>query len=231
MEHMGCEGDLPSVLVFGDPAWSPTLVGLAAGTLAEAYQRTVCLWGREGTGVLKGSCRTDGTVNIIDLFTANKEVLLYYGGHASAGGFAVDDTRIHSLSESFNTAYQALACNSQPKPFVEPEVNIPLAFARRDTYTEIVRLAPFGIGNPKPVFIFGSVEIVSFRMFGKDNNHFEVMIQDASSGVRKATRFFASEHSFTRMPIIGGKADILATIEENNFNGRRSIELRIVDIM
>ena len=100
--------ELPPVLVFGNPEWLPSLVGLAAGNLAETHQRPAFVWGRDGNGVIKGSCRSGGTVSVIDLMTAVKDELIDYGGHHQAGGFSLEQARIHTLGEALSNACLAL---------------------------------------------------------------------------------------------------------------------------
>jgi single-stranded-DNA-specific exonuclease len=75
-----------SVALVGDPSWKPALLGLAANSVLSGRKGMVCLWGRDASGVIKGSCRSDGTVNVVSVFQATP-VLLEAGGHACAGGF------------------------------------------------------------------------------------------------------------------------------------------------
>ena len=66
-------GELPSVLVFGNPEWKPSLLGLAGNALLDDIRRPIFLWGRNGDTQLKGSCRSDGSVNLILLMEKAKE--------------------------------------------------------------------------------------------------------------------------------------------------------------
>lgn len=230
-EHLLDEkGTLPQVLVTGDPTWSPALAGLAANSLVEHFGRTVCLWGREGTGILKGSCRTDGSVSAVALFAAAGDALLTYGGHHGAGGFAVSDTAIHTLGERFNSAYEEVHTDGTKEP---PVADATLALSRINDqlHREFTLLAPFGVGNPKPVFTIRGAQVVAVRMFGKEQNHIEVMVGDETTTQRKATKFFATPRTFSREPTTGATVELLASLEESSFGGRRSLELRIVDIV
>jgi len=225
-------GDLPSVIVVGDPSWSPALVGLAAGSLADKLGKVVCVWGREGTGVLKGSCRSGDGTSVVEMFEEAGESILYFGGHHAAGGFAVSDESIHTLGESLNNAHSK---NNKPsKSNVKPQggdLELGLKAVNRNTLKELVMLAPFGIGNPKPVAEFTDVIITSIRHFGKEQNHIEIYIKDSSGASRKASKFFATDQSFSKVVKEGESITLLANIEESSFAGRRSLELRIVDIV
>ncbi len=233
-EQDGVREELPSVIVTGDPSWSPALVGLAAGSIADSLGRVVCVWGREGTGVLKGSCRNGGTGNsIVDMFEAAGDALLYYGGHHAAGGFAVSDEGVHTLGESLHTALNTsiIGIGDAQRAEAESDIAITLRDVHMVTYRELAQLAPYGIGNPKPVIQIASVVITSIRHFGKEQNHIEIYIKDSNGASRKASKFFATAQSFTKEVIEGATVDLLANLEESAFAGRRSLELRIVDIV
>src|SRR3989338_1393322 len=80
--------ELPDVLVMGNPDWRPSLAGLAANKLAEEYNRPAFLWGRDGNGVFKGSCRSGGGVSVVKLMNAVPELFHEFGGHHMSGGFS-----------------------------------------------------------------------------------------------------------------------------------------------
>jgi single-stranded-DNA-specific exonuclease len=231
LEHLKDQGDLPSVIVVGDPSWSPALVGLAAGSLADKLGKVVCVWGREGTGILKGSCRSGDGASIVDMFKVSGDALLYYGGHHAAGGFAVSDESVHTLSDKLIKARDSLHINNDNKQQKNGDIELALRDVNTRTLEEFQLLAPFGIGNPKPVFSFTSVQINSIRHFGKEENHIEIHIRDSAGTVRKASKFFATSASFTRDVIEGDSVTMLANLEHSSFAGRRSLELRIVDII
>ena len=97
-------------------------------------------------------------------------------------------------------------------------------------YQEVSCLAPFGVGNPKPVFLISETIVSSVKRFGKESNHIEVMISCERSGkVARAFDFFKSPDSFTHAPVVGEKADILATLEKDSYRG--GLALRLIDII
>ncbi len=233
VEAMQELGELPSVLVVGDPSWSPALVGLAAGSLADKLGKVVCVWGREGTGVLKGSCRSGDGTSVVETFEAAGNALLYFGGHSAAGGFAVSDEQVHTLGKALSDARESLETSTKPnnKEEVIADAELSLSKVNISTLKEFKLLAPFGIGNPKPVFAFKGVEVVSIRHFGKEQNHIEIFVKDPSGASRKASKFFATSESFSKAVKEGNTITLLANLEESSFAGRRTLELRIVDIV
>jgi single-stranded-DNA-specific exonuclease len=219
------------VLVAGNPNWNPALLGLAANSLVDVYHKPVCLWGREGTGVIKGSCRGDGSINIVELFEATDDTLIQYGGHAHAGGFSVKHDAVHTLAEAFKKAHALI--QAKDKALFNHRVD---ALLQTHTLTTALRtltpLAPFGIGNPKPLFLFSDIEFDAVRTFGKNNAHIEVQIRtNGQTDYIRALSFFASAESFTRTPKVRGRGNMLGTVEHSRFNGMSRVEVRIVDIV
>ena len=95
---------------------------------------------------------------------------------------------------------------------------------------ELSCLAPFGIGNPKPVFLVTGSTVSAVNTFGRAKNHIEVLLSCARTGVTaRAFDFFKTAESFTHTPISGNNVNILATIERDSYRG--GLALRIVDII
>ena len=91
-------------------------------------------------------------------------------------------------------------------------------------------MGPFGVGNPKPLFLLGNTTIVGVKRFGKENNHVEVMLECRQSGISaRAFEFFKSPADFSLEPAPGQFANLLATIERDSYRG--GLALRIVDIV
>jgi single-stranded-DNA-specific exonuclease len=76
------------VVVLGDVTWKPALLGLVANSIMEERGGVVCIWGANVNGDLKGSARSDGSLSVVDLFTAAKDSFIEFGGHHASGGFS-----------------------------------------------------------------------------------------------------------------------------------------------
>ena len=215
------------VFVTGDPRWKPSLLGLVANSLLDGHGGAVCIWGKDGTGALKGSCRSDGSVQVVELFKKASETLEQYGGHACAGGFEVSHDNVHTLSSAFNDAATKTDLEEVSKK--EADMELPISRVSWDLWRELAALAPFGIANPKPVFKFSNVTVEDVRLFGKENNHTEVIFGDSRSQIR-AFQFFVSPDVFTNPPSPGSEAHIIATVERDTFKGREKVALRLIDV-
>jgi len=222
-------GELPSVLVFGNPEWKPSLLGLAGNALLDDIRRPIFLWGRNGDTQLKGSCRSDGSVNLILLMEKAKESFAQFGGHKMAGGFTLVQDAIHSLEQVLNEAFTLAKGKKEEEIFwIDADVNI--SDISWGMHQQIDRFAPFGVGNEKPVFKFSGVPIKDVKLFGKEKNHLEVILGDEMKSI-KAIKFFSRPEHFTRPPQVGEIRDIIATLEKSTFGYRPELRLRIVDVL
>lgn len=223
------------VIVLGDTAWKPALLGLVANTFVKERGGVVCMWGRDGNGALKGSCRSDGSVSVVELFSKTNGTFQEYGGHAGSGGFSVSHANIHTLFDSLAAAHAQLAAAPSTVEGLDVPEHDALATLSEISwplFRELSLLSPFGIGNPKPVFRIPRATIFSVKTFGKEKNHCEVTLSNSTSGAStRAFDFFRSPASFTALPVAGMEADILATLIHDTFRGQNSLALRLVDII
>jgi single-stranded-DNA-specific exonuclease len=219
------------VIVAGDPSWKPSILGLVANSLAEKEMKPVFLWGRDGVQeALKGSCRSVGGVSVTDIMTSvSSGVFTEFGGHHLAGGFSVSHETVHLLDEELSRAYEK--CGGVADE-VEETVDAVLTLSEIDNnfVKNLERLAPFGIGNSKPIFLINDAEVVEVTMFGKTKEHLKVVFLKPNGGTLEAISFFASEKMFEKAK---GKKNlsIVGMIERSFFLGRESLRIRIEEIV
>lgn len=221
---------VPDVIVMGNPSWRPSLVGLTANKLAEEYNRPVFIWGRDGNGTIKGSCRSNGQVSVVRLMEQIAHVFSEHGGHHQAGGFAVLEEHIHTLPTLFNEAYGELGAEA----YIVEEVCIDSLVHLDDITAAFIadqqRLAPFGVDNPKPLYMIENVIPTEVGLFGKTKEH--TKIRFATEGLaREAIAFFKKPDAFQKEPKTGESVSIVAHVEQSYFMGRQQTRLRIVDVI
>ncbi len=222
--------DLPPVLVFGNPEWRPSLVGLAANKLAEEYQRPAFLWGRDGNALHKGSCRSGGGVSVVQLMAATAEAFSAYGGHHFSGGFTVADEHLHTLPQTLVRAYETLGEEALVATKHQVDLTLTLADITPDFIAWQRKCGPFGCDNPKPLYLFRQVVPERVEQFGKQQEH--TKLRFTTNGLaREAIAFFTTPERFSVVPQAGVPADILAHVEESYFMNRHQVRLRVVDIV
>lgn len=223
-------GEPREVIVVGDPRWKPALLGLAANSVMETYRRPVFLWGREGDGLIKGSCRSDGSVNLVELMAHPRDLFLGSGGHALSGGFSLLQEHLHTLEDRLVESYLVLRQTEGSKPAFEVSRELTLDDINRDTYRLIEKLAPFGEANPKPIFAFPDVEVKKVDRFGKEGAHLKLGFISQWGNPVEAIAFFAKPGQFVKDPVVGEKITLIGSIEKSQF-GKPGIRVRITELL
>lgn len=224
--------EIGSVVVIGNPSWRVGVLGLVASKIVDEYKCAAFVWGAEGGEVIRGSCRGYGSVNLVECMAAlPTQSLLAYGGHSGAGGFSVSYEEIHFLEERLTAVFTALPSDTEDVAPLSIDATISLDDVNADNYAVIEKLAPYGMGNPKPVFRFEAVAVVELKEFGKEKNHLELMFRTSRGRPVKAIAFFKTRESFRGGLAVGDCIDMIATFEKSTFAGRTELRLRIIDIL
>lgn len=233
-EELG--GELPTVIAMGDPDWRPGLLGLVANSLAEEYERPVFLWGREGSTTAKGSCRAGGnSVSLVELMALADDVFEEAGGHAASGGFTLKDDAVFTFEEKMCEAFAKLP----PTTLADSTMIADYAIEHADELGALLKrteqLAPYGMGNPKPLFALQHCDIAKVSWFGKGEEHLRVLaIRDDgfSRAELEAITFFAKRElgkSIAQLEV-GKPATLLGTLERDTFTRGRPVRMRLVAI-
>ncbi|MEK9181932.1 MAG: single-stranded-DNA-specific exonuclease RecJ [Patescibacteria group bacterium] len=232
--------EMREVIVVGSPDWRVGVLGLVAGKISDEYQKPVFVWGKDENDCIKGSCRSDGSVSIVELMTETRESFIDFGGHELAGGFTVHSDKIHFLEEVLSNNFKKiisadlpLTKGEVPKAEGVFDVKLTLGEVNLKNWKEIEKLAPFGLGNPKPVFFFEGVKIEKIKKFGKNGSgeHLEIIFSDGGGAKAKAISFFSNHDSFETKLSEGLNVNLLASFDLSRFRGREELRLRVEDIM
>lgn len=220
------------VVVIGNPAWRIGVLGIIASKIVEEYKRPVFVWGSDGSDLLKGSCRSYGGVNLVEIMGLLPEnSVTSFGGHKGAGGFAVAHEEIHFLEERILKVFDD--CENVEEEAIEDgvEATIDIDDITNANYNVIAKLAPYGVGNPKPKFLFKDLPIYAIKEFGKEKNHIELSFLNSKSKVVKAIAFFKTKESYNGKVEVENRINMVATFEKSTFGGRTELRLRIIDIL
>ncbi len=222
--------NIPDVFAMGNPEWRPSLVGLAANKLAEEYNRPAFLWGKDGNGMFKGSCRSGGNVSVVRLMEATPEIFYEFGGHHASGGFTVREEKIHYFAESLQDAYKKLGVGAVVSEPLSVDMELSLEMINKSLLVAQKQCAPFGHSNSKPVYLINNVKPIKVEVFGKIKEHTKLVFE--TTGIAKeAIAFFKLPDSFTKTPSTDSTFSILVHLEESYFMNRLQVRLRVVDVV
>jgi len=217
----------PSIYGKGKP-WNEGIIGLVAGRICEKfYLPTLVITGNEHE--MKASGRSIEDFNLIKAIEAIRDNLEKYGGHAAACGLSVKGIENlekfkNNITELANLQLKNLKLNSKLK--IEAEID--LAKVDEDLISILEKFSPYGEDNNRPVFSSLGVNIVDITNMGIDGKHLKLKIRSNNSKVRNALGFGQSEE--WKDLRIGDKIDLAYYVELNEFNGRKEVQLKIVDI-
>jgi single-stranded-DNA-specific exonuclease len=172
-------GPAHRVIVVASDGWHPGVVGIVASRLVEAFRRPAIVIGLAGaTG--RGSCRSVRGFDMGAALARLSDLLVRHGGHPMAAGLTIETARL----DAFRSAFEALADRDVPEeallPVVDVDATIGLADVDLALCEELRRLAPFGIGNPEPVFAALGVTVAQCRRIGEDQSHAMFTFQDGA---------------------------------------------------
>ncbi len=227
------------VIVVGDMSWGPGILGLIAQNIIDETGKPTFVYGQgDDKTQVKGSCRSLGDVHVVELMArVGHDVLTHWGGHEGAGGFALTVENIPKLSDALNEAVKHVAIKEISKEEFPIDADLSMDEVHEVTHQAVAPLAPFGEGNPKPVFCFNNITPLSTKRFGKKNEHLEITYPTTQGGKIKAIKFFVSKEMEEKVcPSQGSSSSalprhtLLAHLEKSYFGFKPELRLRIVEI-
>lgn len=220
------------IIAVGDLSWGPGILGLIAQKIIDETGKPTFVWGQgDDKTTVKGSCRSKGDVHVVELMARVQElfpgIITHSGGHEQAGGFSCALDKVGDLLKALNEALKHVEVKELGNEKIVVHANLNFEDVNLVTHNAVNALAPFGVGNPKPLFAFTNVEPVSVRWFGKKSEHLEV-IYPKGRGEVKAILFFASKELEERAK---KRHTLLAHIEKSVFRGKTELRLRIKEVI
>lgn len=213
-------------IVLAQAGWHVGVIGIAAARMVDRFCRPTVLIGLDN-GVGQGSGRSIRHFPLHEVLDCCKPHLLSHGGHAMAAGVRIAADQVEPFTHAFlaEAARRLTPTDLTPKLHLDDEVLLNDLTA--DVVTTLDKLAPFGIGNPRPRLATGEVELVDApRAVGKSGNHLQFTVRQGSV-YRKAVAFNAGE----QLQALSEARKLRLAFEPliNEWNGQRKVELKVVD--
>lgn len=206
--------------------FNPGIVGLAASRLSEEFYRPV-LVAERGPQYTKGSARSIPEFHITEALDQCADLLVRYGGHAAAAGFTVENSNVPALQARLLEVARQHLDPTALRPVLTVDAEINLRGVKPGLVEDITRLQPFGYGNPTPTFLTRQLTIKSLKTMGQDNQHLRLALHDGKqvwSAVAFRHGFWAGRLRLSQL------IDIVYTLDFNDWNGERRMQLEIKDL-
>jgi single-stranded-DNA-specific exonuclease len=206
-------------IVLASESWHPGVIGIVASRIVDIYHRpTILIALNEGNG--RGSGRSIPAFHLHDAIKSCSEHLLKFGGHKYAAGLSIDESTLEAFAESFDEVARGLL---SPDDLI-PELSVDMVLFPKQIDVELAEdvaaLAPFGMGNPEPVFVLERVRVASKRVL--KGRHLKLRLDAEGEGL-DAIGFNMAERSIPEV------IDVAFSLQVNEWNGRRSLQLRLRD--
>ncbi|HVU12126.1 MAG TPA: single-stranded-DNA-specific exonuclease RecJ [Phototrophicaceae bacterium] len=207
-----------NVLILGHPQWHAGVLGIVATRLVEQYHRPVILLVTSPGENAHGSARSVAGVDITAALTANANLLTSFGGHALAAGLSLPADHISALRRGLSRVITL--------PTTETTLQIDHYLELSDITPEFVadleRLAPFGAGNPPPIFAARDLTIRSHSAVGRGDEHHRVTVQDQQGNKQQVIWWRSGS-------LPAGRFDLAFTVRAVNDQGEPKPQIEWID--
>ena len=214
-----------SILVVAGDGWHRGVIGIVASKLVDAFHRPAIVLSTDGD-VAHGSCRSIPAFNMLAALESCADAMVKFGGHKQAAGLTIEAGRIRELRARVNDFADGCLGPDDLRPRLWIDGALAFKSITEQVASEMTRMAPFGAGNPNPVFSTSRVEIVDGPRRVKDRHLKMAFRQDGRvlRGIawRASEReAFVTEHR--------GAIDLAFSLEQDSWNGERYLQLSVAD--
>ena len=214
--------------VLFDPNWHKGVIGIVASRLIETYYRPTIIF-TESNGMITGSARSVKDFDVYDAIDACSDLLEHFGGHKYAAGLSLRPERLDDFREKFMQFVEDNITEEMLMPQIEVHAELELSVIAGKFFRVLKQFAPFGPGNPNPVFVsrncivHGNVRVVG-------NKHLKFRVSQPSMYHSDLPAIaFQQGNQIERMRTCK-TFDIAYQIEENEWNGQVNLQLNVKDI-
>jgi single-stranded-DNA-specific exonuclease len=214
-----------TVIVVAGEGWHRGVIGIVASKLVDAFHRPAIVLSVDGE-VAHGSCRSIPSFNLLAALESCGELMIKFGGHKQAAGLTIEAARIRELRRRVNDFADGCLGPDDLRPRLWIDDALTLRAIDEQVAAELTALAPFGAGNPNPVFRASRVEIVDGPRRIKERHLKMAFKQDGRVMRGIAWRAGERENFVTEHK---AAIDLAFSIEQDTWNGERYLQLSVAD--
>ncbi len=201
--------------------WNVGVIGIVAARLTEMFYKPVILLTEVAPGGFTGSARSIPEIDLFALLYEAREHFIRFGGHAGAAGLTLREEEIEPVRALLREAYRHQWSDEPPEKSVRYEEALPLGDCTVALWEQIRTFAPFGQGNPEPLFLVqGELSGVSY--LGQGKKHVAGYLSD---GIERLRLVGFSQGAEYRRWLGAGQAQAVCILQKNSYRGRSSCEL------
>ncbi len=216
--------DKRSTVVYNEN-WHKGVVGIVASRLIETHYRPTVVLTRSND-LATGSARSVTGFNLYEAIYECREYLLAYGGHFAAAGLSMLPQNV----DAFRQRFEAVVAATIPDHLRTPEITIDsvldFALVKEPFFNIICQMEPFGPENMRPTFISRKVKDTGFSKIVKEQ-HIRFVLKQGETVLTGIGFNMADKFDLLKD---GAEVDVIYSIDENEWNGTKSLQLKVIDI-
>lgn len=215
-----------SILVVAGDGWHRGVIGIVASKLMDTFHRPAIVLSVEGD-IAHGSCRSFSRFDMLGALDRCAHLLTRYGGHKQAAGLTLDAGRIRELRLAVNDVADETLGPEDLMPRLRIDGGLAFREITGGVAAGVMSLAPFGAGNPRPVFAARGVEIIDGPRKLKER-HLKMSLKQEGRIFRAVAWRAAERHDF--LSEHKAALDVAFSLEQNQYNGNTYVELTLADL-
>ncbi len=203
------------------------IIGIIAAKLSKMFNKP-CFIITESHNILKCSARSGNNLKINKTINKliNNKLIISGGGHDEAGGFIAKKAHLSNIEDFLNNEYKNLKTKSYSY------FDAFTIFPKRNSslINDLKSLEPFGKDNPEPIFYFKNIKSIKSKIINK--RHVQNILKNKSGRSIKSISFDCVNSELGKYLLNFKKEfDLIGSIVENNWNNKKDLELRVIDII
>lgn len=213
------------VLVLAGHDWHEGVLGIVASHLVETYHKPTLVLNIDH-GQAKGSGRSVLDFNLIEALREHQELFTALGGHAGAAGMTLPEENLEGLRQALQTAAHDQGLDLTQKPTLEIAAQVSAADFNAQNYEYLRALAPFGEGNPEPLFEVAVSAVVNPKTM-TEGKHIRFTAETAAGSLPVVG--FGQGRLFEDLRGQLSDLRIVGKMSANTFRGQTAYQLFLVD--
>lgn len=209
------------VIVVSGENWHKGVIGIVASMLVERYYKP-CFVLSVFNDEAVGSARSIDGFNIYDAMEYCRDLLVRYGGHEKAGGLTIKKSDINRFCAKINEFADEVLADSPMLPRLKVDADASVEEININSAQYLMAMAPFGEGNPSPLFRLREVNVLEVMRIGADQSHLKLLLGTNQNPISAVAFKMGCLEQFIRK---NGKIDVIFEVGINEYMGRKNAEL------
>ncbi len=216
--------------VVADRTWHKGVVGIVASRIVELHYKPTIVLVDNGE-VMSGSARSIEGLDIFAALTACTDLLIQFGGHTMAAGLSMHSENFGAFKEKFDAVVKEMLKGIKPFPTISYNDEIQFDEITSSFHNILKQFAPFGPGNMHPVFLATQASNAKYtKTVGDQNTHLKLHVMQKNKSRLEMAGIGFDLGNWNHALQNDQEIDLLFTVDENEWNGKKAIQLMVKDI-